>query len=118
MDIGLDDEPIADAVLAAEVLADADDGQRHLVAQHDRLGHHVAADAGVIRALLDHLDVGKTEAVGIVAHQQLVGTAGRDGRVDRLAFAAHVLHACAVERPQAVRRFDGVNPLSVGFELV
>ncbi len=76
-DVGLDDETISHLILVAQVLAHADDGHGHLVAEHYRIGLHITVDAGVLLTQAEDLDVGEAQAAGIVAHQQFIGAVFR-----------------------------------------
>ena len=69
IDVGLDDETIAHAILMAQVLAHTDDSENHFVTQHHRVGLHIAVDARVLLAQPDDLDVRKAQPTGVVTHQ-------------------------------------------------
>jgi hypothetical protein len=94
-DIGLDDEPVAHLVLAAQVLAHPDHRHRDLVAEHHRFLADVAEDAWVLLTESDDLDVREAQSTGIVAHQQFVRGVPGHGYFDRLALAPQVLQASA-----------------------
>ena len=119
LDVGLDDQPVAGLVLLAQLLTDRHHRHRDLVAQHHRLLADVTEDARVLLAQLNHFDVGKTEAAGIVADQDLIRTDGGQRCRDRRAVNAQVLQAGPVERPNAIRSrgrsgYDAISGQLVG----
>jgi hypothetical protein len=75
-DVGLDDKAVTGPVLAAQVFAHLDDGHTDFVAQYDRVGLHVAVDAGMVLPQFDHLGVREAQADGGVAYQQLIRADG------------------------------------------
>ena len=96
VDVGLDDVAVADVILVLQVLAYADDGHRHLVAQYHRIRLHVPVDARVVFAIADDFGVREAEAYRIVARQQFIGAVLWHRNLDQLAIAPQVLEAFAI----------------------
>src|SRR3569833_236994 len=72
VDVGLDDQALANSALALQLLADFLHGDYALMPQHDRILLQVsAAQAWMIAAQIDDFNVGKTDAAGIVPDKKL-----------------------------------------------
>ena len=96
VDVGLDDKPGTDLELREQVLSHADDGQTHLVTEHNRVGAHVPVDAGVRLPGLYDFNVRVTDPHGIMADQQFIRSETRQEGAGRLSLTAEVLKSGAV----------------------